>query len=417
MRCRTAHPGESVPRPVRRRRRLPWALAGLGLLLSSGAGLGQEEDPLREQIRESQGRLDAIRGEREQLRQQLDALTNQVHNVSEEIRNIERQIGSSASALAEIDVQIGALLEQVTIMTRDMLLTRDRLTARRVVLRQRLREIYKRGPLGAVQVLLAANSFSDLINRYKYLHQVALFDRLLVQEVGRLEGQLDEQRVRLESELDQVNDLRGLKGRELDDLRQLERQRERRLANYTTRQTQAESRMSQLAEDEQRLRNLLAELERARRDSERLAGAASVSTLRTSDLGQLSWPVEGSIVYSFGPERQGNTTTLREGIGIGAAVGTPVQAVESGSVLYAGPRNLYGQSVIVGHGGGYYSVYLYMQSLSVVEGQQIQSGQVIGQVGGSATPEGPHLEFQIYEPSGSGTPRAVDPVRWLQNRS
>ncbi|MFQ5690075.1 MAG: murein hydrolase activator EnvC family protein [Gemmatimonadota bacterium] len=373
--------------------------------------------PIEEQIRQSQQRLDEIRSEREALRRQLSDLASRVHNVSDEIRNLERQIGTSSSVVAELGAQINALLEQVSATTREMLLTRDRLTARKVVLRERLREIYKRGPLAPVQVLLAATSFSDLLNRYKYLHQIALFDRLLVQEVGRLEGELRNQRTALAARLDQVQGLRQEKGRELQDLERLERQRQRRLKRYTAQDTKARSRLAQLTQEEQRLRSLLAELERARREAERASGTPSSSTLRTSDLGQLNWPVEGAIVYSFGPERRGSTTTLREGIGIAAPAGTPVRAVEAGTVRYAGPRNLYGQSVILSHGAGYYSVYLYMQRLDVREGQEVQAGQVIGRVGGVASPEGSHLEFQIYEPGGGGSPRAVDPIKWLRERS
>ncbi|MGH7540171.1 MAG: murein hydrolase activator EnvC family protein [Gemmatimonadota bacterium] len=375
-----------------------------------------DEDAIRRQLLESQERLERIRGERRRLQNELQGLTSQVHDVSEEIRNLERQISTSSSLLAELDFQLGALLEQVAITTRDMLLTRDRLTARRVVLQQRLREIYKRGPLAPVQVLLSARSFGDLLDRYKYLHQVALFDRLLVQEVGQLENELEEQRSQLAQETEGIRDLRNVKASELDELGRLERQRQQRLRNYTARQSQAESRLAQLAGEEERLRGLIARLEEARRETERAAGTASVSTLRTADLGQLDWPVEGTILYEFGPQREGATTTLREGIGIGAPAGTPVRAIEAGQVMYAGARNLYGQTIIVGHGGGYYSVYLYLQSLAVLEGQEIAKGQVIGRVGGTATPEGPHIEFQIHEPTGAAGPRAVDPVRWLRNR-
>lgn len=398
-------------------RRHTRAVLLLAALSPAGRAAAQEEEPLRQQIQQSQNRLQQIRDERERLRTQLASLESQVHDVSEEIRNLELQIGTSASAIAELDVQINALLEQVTITTRDVLLYRDRLTTRKVELRERLRRIYMRGALGPVQVLLAARSFADLLNRYKYLHQVALFDRLLVREVGQLEVALEDQRSQLADELQLVQDLRGQKGRELSDLRQLERQRENRLENFASRQADTRTRLSQLAEDEQRLQTTLAELEQLRLETERRSGVASVSALHTSDLGQLSWPVDGNIVYGFGPERQGSTTVYRQGVGIGAPPGTPVRSVEEGVVEYASTRGLYGLSVIVNHGGGYYSVYLYLQTLSVVKGQSVTAGQVIGSVGGAATAEGPHIEFQIYEPGGEGDPRPVDPVRWLRGRS
>jgi septal ring factor EnvC (AmiA/AmiB activator) len=392
----------------------------LSLLIAVAFGTAQEtsEDVLRRQIRESQDRLERIRGERRRLQNELQGLTSEVHNVSEEIRNIERQITASSSLVAELDVQLLALLEQVAISTRDMLLTRDQLTAREVVLRERLREIYKRGPLAPVQVLLAATSFADLLNRYKYLHQVALFDRLLVQEVGRLEHELEDHRAGLARDAESIRDVRDEKSLELEELNRLEQQRQRRLTNYASRQTQAESRLAQLAAEEEQLRGVLASLEEQRRALEAASGAVSVSTMTTGDLGQLGWPVEGSIVYNFGPERQGNTTILREGIGIAAPVGTPVRTVEAGEVRYAEFRGISGYTVIIGHGGGYYSVYLHLQGLSVSTGDRVAVGQVIGRVGDTAAPDlPPYIEFQIHEPSGSGDPRAVDPVRWLRGRS
>ncbi len=64
------------------------------------------------------------------------------------------------------------------------------------------------------------------------------------------------------------------------------------------------------------------------------------------------------------------------------------------------------------HGGGYYSLYLYLDSIAVRHGQRIAKGQVVGRGGGAETPEGDHLEFQIREPGG----QAVDPLRWLRSR-
>lgn len=389
---------------------------GLAALLVALAALvpvaatGQDPSDLRQQLEDSQARLQQILAERRRLQNELQGLTGQVHDVSAEITNIERQIAASASLMAELDLQLGTLLDQVTIMTRDMLLSRDQLRAREAVLHERLREIYKRGPLATIEVLLSSSSFSDLINRYKYLHDVALFDRLLVEDVEELETALEEQRVALADETDQIRRLRDQKVQELDELERLEQQRQRRLQSYTSRQAQTRTQLSQLEEEEEELRSLMSQLEARRREAERDLGVASVPRLTTADLGRLDWPVEGRVLYEYGPQRDGNTTIFREGIGIAAERGAPVRAIGGGSVVFAGARTS-GQTVIVDHGGGYYSVYTRLQSLTVLEGQEIQKGQMIGRVGGEA--DEPHIELQIYEP-GSGGPRAVDPVRWLR---
>lgn len=381
------------------------------------APAARAQDVIGERISESQRRLDEIRREREQLRGEMRELTGQAHDVSEEIRNLERQIGSSSSVLAELDIQMRALGDQVSETTREMLRTHDQLAVRRAELQERLREIYKRGPLQSVQVLLEARSFADLISSYKYLHLVALYDRMLVRQVEGLERTLAEHRAALTGDYAHLSGLRTEKATAIDDLERLERQRQRRLATVRARESRAESRLAALARDEEQLRNLIAELERARREAERLAGTASTSTLRTSDLGQLGWPVDGDVLYRFGPERRGGTTINRPGIGIGAPRGTPVKAVEAGRVEWAGARGLQGQTVILNHGGGYWSIYLYLERLRVKVGDRVGAGDVLGHVGGDdGAGDGPHIEFQILEPGPGGVPREVDPVRWLRER-
>ncbi|MEE9578220.1 MAG: peptidoglycan DD-metalloendopeptidase family protein [Gemmatimonadota bacterium] len=379
--------------------------------------LALAQDSLQKQIEESRTRLDQIRAERARLRSEMGQLAGQVHDETEAINNLERQIGTSSSVVAELDLQLSGVLSLVDRSTRDMIQTHDEFVFRKAVLAERLRQIYKRGPLRTVQVLLGARSFTDLINRYKYLRLVALQDRLIMGQIEQLEALLSDQRELLATELDGIQRIRREKVGEVDELEELEQQRQRRLSRIRSRETAAQNRLSQLARDEERLRQLVVDLEAARREAERLAGAVTTPTLRTADLGNLAWPVQGNVVYGFGPERRGNTTLARDGIGIGAPSGTPVHAIEAGKVAFAGRWGLYGPSIILSHGGGYYSLYLYMQNLSVREGDDVDSGQILGGVGGLGSPEGPHIEFQILQPGSAGGPRPVDPVRWLRDRS
>ena len=392
-------------------------LCTLGVLHAGIPAVVRGQDAIGNQIRDSQDRLEQIRRERQQLAREYDQLQGEVHTFSEELANLESRIGSSLDALDELDLQIEAYAALVDETTRDMLRTHDDLILRRTELEARLREIYKRGDLHAVQVMMEARSFGDLLSRYKYLHLVAQYDRTLVQQVQRLEERLVEQRHQLAQEFARLRSLRGEKQREVSDLENLESQRERRLANTRRRATQAQTRISALDDEERQLGDLLAELERARREAERVAGTSSTSTLRTSDLGSLNWPVEGNIVYRFG-EAKPDVEDVWKGVGIGAPRGTPVAAIEAGEVAWAGSRGVLGQTVVIDHGGGYFSVYLYLQDLRVRMGDRVSAGQVIGHVGGDeSSPGGTHVEFQIYEPGRGGNPRQVDPVRWLRGRS
>lgn len=412
--------GGRRPGPAGGARRGAWTARFVAAVTIAGAAspawtataTAQESPDVRRRLDESQGRLELIREERQRLRRELDGIAGQVTGDSAELVNIERQIAASVSLRAEFDVQLLALSERLTAMTREMLLTRDELTARRVVLRGRLRDIYKRGPLRTVEALLSSRSFSDLLNRYRYLRDIAVFDRMLLEDVGKLEGILADQRAGLSRESDRIAGVRAENIREYDELERLERQRQERLRRFADRRDEARSTLARLATEEAELRALIAGLEERRRSAEREAGAASVSSLTTGDLGRLAWPVEGEILWRFGPEREGHTTIPREGIGIAAPRGTRVNAVDRGAVASVAARAS-GQTVILDHGGGFYSSYQKLLDVTVREGQPVEEGQAIGHVGGDATR--PHIEFQIYEPGAAG-PRAVDPVRWLRAR-
>src|SRR5205814_3610156 len=81
---------------------------------------------------------------------------------------------------------INGLSDQIDRTTVDLLLAQDALEEKRAVLERRLVDIYKRGPLYASQVLLAAETFGDLLSRYKYLFLVSQQDRLLKNDMSKL---------------------------------------------------------------------------------------------------------------------------------------------------------------------------------------------------------------------------------------
>lgn len=397
----------------------PTTLATLALLAAASGAAAQTD--LQRQIRESQRRLEEIRAEREQLQREMEELRSRVHAVSAELRNVERQVRASRNVLRELDFQLEATSERVEETSGELVRTRERLLERRAMLARRLRNIYKRGPLHTVRVLVGAESFADLLNRYKYLHLIANYDRSLIEQIEKLESELMAQDRELKGSLAELGRLREMKLSELAELRSIEARHERTLQSYRSRERAAQSRLERLAQDERQLASLMATLERRRREEERrreVAGAgAEAITLSNRDLGTLDWPVDGEILYRFGRERRPNGTVLRwNGIGIAAEPGTPVRAVQAGTVVLAGPFEGYGPTVILSHGGGYYTLYLYLEEIRVREGQRVAARQVIGTVGGVDSPEGPHIEFQVRAPVAGGSPVALDPLQWLKQR-
>ncbi len=393
-------------------------LVGGAILLAPATHATAQTVDLRRDILESQRRLEAVRAERARLQKEMGNLTNRVRNVSGELLNIERQLSASRSALAEVEFQADATVSQIEESSRSLIQARERLSEGSAILHRRLRDIYKRGALHTVRVLLGADSFADLLTRYRYLRMIASYDRSLVLRVTELETELVGKTASLQRALADLAVFRNSKLGEVAELRSVEAEHTDALESFREREVRTTGRMQELNSDESRLTTLIVDLEARRREAEsRDAVRGGTARISDADASTLEWPVEGDLIYRFGRERQPNGTVLRwNGVGIKAPTGAPVRAVKDGIVVLAGPFEGYGPTVVLSHGEGFYTLYLYLEEIGVVQGRQVRSGQVVGTVGGTDTPEGSHIEFQIRAPSGGGAPQAMDPLQWLKPR-
>ncbi|MDR1397004.1 MAG: peptidoglycan DD-metalloendopeptidase family protein [Desulfarculales bacterium] len=129
---------------------------------------------------------------------------------------------------------------------------------------------------------------------------------------------------------------------------------------------------------------------------------------------QYLWPVEAEVSSAFGPRFHPILKTVRphQGIDLKAAYGTPVQAAEGGTVIFAGERGGLGQAIEVEHPDGSRAVYGHCSRLKARQGQEVIPGQVIARVGDSGLTTGAHLHFEIHNPAG----QAIDPLLCLAPR-
>jgi len=83
------------------------------------------------------------------------------------------------------------------------------------------------------------------------------------------------------------------------------------------------------------------------------------------------------------------------GTDYGAPVGTPVQTIGSGRVVFAGRKGGEGNMVQVAHANGYETMYLHLSRMFVRSGERVEIGKTIGLVGSTGLSTGPHLDFRI----------------------
>jgi len=395
-----------------------WLLAttiGLAALSASRAD-AQTQDA---RIRAQRDTLERIRREREALERRAAELQSTVHDLDEEVSNLDRRADVTARIVKTLDLQLASISSEVNTASSKVSVTEKELAGKKDVLRHRLVDIYKRGPLFTTEAMLSAKSFGELVARYKYLHLLALRDRSLVSRVEQLRDEIKQDRDRLLTLQNALEDNRTDKQREESRLRALESERATSLAQTKREVKAAEARIDRIKATETQLTGEIASLDAARRrvDAARPSAARPASTIKTSDYGKLDWPVEGTLVYTFGKAQTASNTTIRwNGVGIKASVGTSVRAVADGKVVSAAQLGTYGLTVIIDHGGGDYSIYGSLSRYDVRQQQVVTKGQIIGAVGISDPDLPPHLHFEIRHGGADGRPSSVDPASWLRDQ-
>jgi murein DD-endopeptidase MepM/ murein hydrolase activator NlpD len=127
--------------------------------------------------------------------------------------------------------------------------------------------------------------------------------------------------------------------------------------------------------------------------------------------GDFSAPVDAATSDVFGSQRIFNGVAQRPHFGLDYRVhtGTPVHAMNDGTVLLA--RFLYfeGNCVVIDHGQGLLSLYFHLSEFKLKEGEAVKRGQEIGLSGGTGRATGPHLHVAVRW---QGT--YLDPARLLQ---
>jgi len=102
--------------------------------------------------------------------------------------------------------------------------------------------------------------------------------------------------------------------------------------------------------------------------------------------------------------------TFHSGLDFCGRVGTPIIAAADGVVVFTGMLTVHGNTTIIDHGWGIYSMYCHQSEFDVQVGQQVKAGDLIGKVGATGRVTGPHLHFEIWV---NGI--EVNPIDWLSN--
>ena len=157
---------------------------------------------------------------------------------------------------------------------------------------------------------------------------------------------------------------------------------------YPTTELKVAERFVRLSEADQK---------RAAREAREVGAIYSRMTTDLVPAEPFSVPIPGVTGRNFGERRvfNGVPRSPHSGADLRAATGTPVHSTNRGRVVLAKPLFYSGNTVIVDHGLGIYSLYAHLSRTDVKRGDEVKNGQIIGLAGATGRVTGPHLHWAM----------------------
>ena len=355
---------------------------------------------LRDSIERAKAKEGVLTSDISDASSQIDALNGDIDVLSTKLATLESDLAAHRSRLARLEAK---LREQTATLER---LTQERAVAQRR-LEERLVQLYESNEASELEILLQAQSFSDLLEQLDYFSAIGEQDRHIAETMKRLEGQMRIAKEQTSSTKADVASATAILAQRTEE------QRAARAALLARQAALAAARDNK----ESLLAGVKTQRHKDEEDLEDMQAASAAIAAQLEDSGSSGggggggapsasgfiWPVSGPITSGFG-WRWGH---MHEGIDIGAACGTPIRAAAAGTIVYAGWMDGYGNLTVIDHGGGMATAYGH-QSAIYVGGGSVSQGQTIGAVGSTGHSTGCHLHFEVRV---NGTP--VNPLNYL----
>jgi murein DD-endopeptidase MepM/ murein hydrolase activator NlpD len=328
--------------------------------------------------------LDGIRARRAELTEALRQLDGRIADVEARHAALRADVERLAAAAREIDRRAAR--------------TRQRLETARSRARQSVAELYRAQSRGVPLELevLEADSVHDAYAQTAYLSQVSNRRWSAVEELARLEEAIERLERRAREQRAAAERARDDAARERDVLAAL--------------RAEHDAQLHAVGQAEDRERALVASIQERKEGFTAELAALQVSSNAIGDLllarqqGQpradeftVVRPVPGAVTSGFGMRVHPilGTSRMHNGVDMSAAHGSSIRAGAAGVVAWSGWRSGYGYTVIVDHGNQYATLYAHASALHVSEGETVDAGETVADVGATGLATAPHLHFEV----------------------
>lgn len=369
---------------------------------------GNEIEKLRNEINERGSKLADIEAEIAKFESELKVvgsekktLQSAINQLELERKKIQAEISRTENLITSTDLEISKLILEIRTTEREIKNTESAIA-------EIIRSQYKNSDESMIELLLQHQRLSEFWNTIEAHDSIHSSMAFKVSELSSFQRLLEEQR-----------DSNTTKRKELVSLKSQYNDQNSVLVNNQSEQTKL---LEVTKSEEQNYQQLLANRQEARaqilkelREYEsKLQFFLDPNTIPPPGTPVFDWPLKDVIVTQLfgGTEFAARNAAAyggrpyHSGVDFGAPRGTPIYAPLSGTVRATGNTDAvpgcysWGQWTLIDHANGLSTLYAHQNVISVVAGQRVNTGDIIGYVGSTGFSTGPHLHFTLYAKDG-----------------
>jgi len=384
-----------------------------------GESFGQSDDrDYEEELRYQNDAINALKTELKQLRLKIKTAESRERSTVNRLSSIDKEISLTNKLIQSLKYEEGKARKTIYQLKEDILKNENELESLRIRYKQRVLKSYKKGNLTDLEKVLSSTTWRQAIYRSHYLKLISNIEKKLTKKIEKVLVDISRQKVELEVVLRDNLNLKRDKQSQITSYRNMRINREKELNRVRNDKNALKSYVSEKEEGVQQLEKIIKRvLEDKARFERELRIRQQQETLKTKSFkalkGQLPWPADGRIISKFG--RQWNpklkTTTENPGVDIKGKPGSSIRTVLGGVVTTITYIRGYGTTIIVDHGGGFYTVYSHVTNIQTNVDSQVRNGDVIAYMGDSGSINGSKLHFEIW-----GKGQKLDPEKWLRKK-
>ncbi len=382
---------------------------------------------IKEKISSKNSELENLRLKINSLEKELSKLTLKEKNNLKVLKKIDRQKLLLSKSIKTLEKEEKIKEKKIKELNSDIKRLQKRVDKLQKRYAEYLTWLYKQGETSAIKYLINAESFHQALLRYKYLGHIHKANKKNVNELKRLKKKLLNAITQLNEEVEEKEKIIVTKTKEKKILDHKRVVKKKILKTLKKNKKSVVTEISEKRKAEIKIKKMIADLiEKARakelkRREKKLKGELEdyVPKFNYNKFenfaelkGKLSWPVKKSkIERGFGENKnkKTKTVTLNYGVDLKTTSNTDVYAVAEGVVSAIEWIAGYGSVLIITHRNNYRTVYGHLTDITVLEGNKVNAGDVIGKVNSSL--EGNILHFEIWNER-----NYKNPQEWLAKK-